>query len=80
MELVLQAGEHLFLNRTYNLLLPPHLLSTHFTPHSLPRQILGLWITSTLGATLLFFFLATVAFYTYFDRSLLGHPKFLKNQ
>ncbi|KAJ3308884.1 c-5 sterol desaturase [Boothiomyces sp. JEL0838] len=44
------------------------------------RQLLSLWLISIIGVTILYFVFSTLSFYTVFDRSILKHPKFLKNQ
>jgi hypothetical protein len=65
-ELVVEVGESLFLNKTY-LLLPPS-LQQHIPPNSLLRDSITLWIMAASGALILYFSVATLIYYTYFDR------------
>jgi hypothetical protein len=78
MELVVQAGESLFLDRSYLLL--PSTMQAYIPPQSLLRDSITLWIMSTAGALLLYFSVATLIYYTYFDRELMKHAKMLPNQ
>jgi len=78
MELVVDFGETLFLNKTYSLL--PDAVQGYLAPSSLLRDSLTLWLLSTAGGLMLYFSVATFCFYAYFDKSLLSHPKFLKHQ
>ncbi|KAJ3380989.1 Lathosterol oxidase [Lobulomyces angularis] len=78
MELVVEVGEKLFLNKVYAAF--PHILQPYFQPQSLLRDSLTLWLISSLGGIILYFSIATFCYYVYFDKSLINHPKFLKNQ
>jgi lathosterol oxidase len=78
MELIVDLGESLFLSRTYLLLPLP--LQAYLPLHSLLRDSITLWIMATTGALILYFSIATLIYYTYFDRDLMKHPKMLPNQ
>ena len=76
MDLVIQLGESIL---PYNSL--PTYITTHIIPpSSLLRDSLTLWLISTVGGILLYFTISIVAFYMYYDRKLLKHPKFLDGQ
>lgn len=68
-----------------------HVLSTAdsyiFTPYVYPaswpadgalRQILSLWVVTTLGAELIYLGFGALSFYYVFDHKLMKHPHFIK--
>lgn len=85
----MQAGEHIFLGQAYASL--PADLRVFVPPGSLLRDSITLWICCTIGGLILYFGVASLIFFTYFDRfvclaalscrrTLLQHPKILPNQ
>lgn len=79
MDTVLHLSETLFMSKVYSLL-PYPLFEMFSMKDSLQRQAMSLWIMATVGGLFLYFFFSISAFYTYFDRNLMNHPKIVKNQ
>ena len=78
MDIILQAADSLILNDIYHEF---SLVSgVVLLEDDLIRQCLSLWAIAALGATLLYFTLATASFYAFYDHENMKHPKFLKNQ
>ncbi|ORZ34921.1 hypothetical protein BCR44DRAFT_1461501 [Catenaria anguillulae PL171] len=88
MDLVLDYGDWLFLDKAYTLAagqLSPHLptgfAATHFLDRtSLFRQTFSLLVFNAIGAVILYLILATASYYLIFDHDQMRHPKFLPNQ
>ncbi|KAJ3303902.1 c-5 sterol desaturase [Kappamyces sp. JEL0829] len=85
MDLVLNAADFYVLDSFYakvSALIPAqaeavlHLASRT----SVARQCFSLWAIALLGATVLYFTLATLSYYLLFDHENMKHPKFLPNQ
>ena len=58
----------------------PYVYPASFQPIDWRRQLLSLFLILTIGAYVLYFTCATFSYFFIFDRSLMQHPKFLKNQ
>jgi lathosterol oxidase len=79
MEHVLSFCENLFLDSLYRKL--PEPISGFFSDQSsLQRQATSTFIIESLGGALLYLVFSTLVFFTWYDRNLLKHKKFLKNQ
>lgn len=74
MELVVEFGENLIFDKLYSNYLP------FLSKGSLLRDSITLWTLSTAGGLVLYFFVASAIFFTYFDKNLMKHPKYLPNQ
>ena len=72
MDLVLDAADHFVFT--------PYVYPTSFEPTDWRRQALSLNLITIIGAYVLYFTCATFSYVFFFDKSLVQHPKFLKNQ
>ena len=72
MDLVLDACD--------NFVLTPYVYPASFEPTDWRRQILSLYLITTIGGYVMYFTFSTFSYLFIFDRSLMQHPKFLKNQ
>jgi lathosterol oxidase len=79
MDLVLDLSEK-YLMKEFYAALPPTLFRYVAKPDFLLRQGLSLWALTTLGGLVLYFGLSYIAYELWFDKKLLKHPKFVKNQ
>jgi lathosterol oxidase len=46
----------------------------------IPRQLISISVITTIGIHLLYFLFATLSYYLIFDKRMMRHPRFLKNQ
>ena len=60
--------------------LTPYLYPASFDPSDWRRQLLSLILITTISAYVIYFTCSTFSYFFIFDRSLMQHPKFLKNQ
>jgi Delta7-sterol 5-desaturase len=78
MDLVLSACDHWFLDDLYQKF--PLQLQTFLDKDSIYRQSLSLWFISFVGVNILYFTLSSFSYHFLFDKTLMNHPKYLKNQ
>lgn len=58
----------------------PYVYPSHWAEDNIIRQYLSLMLIVTLGGYVLYLLPATLSYYFLFDRDLMKHPQFLKNQ
>lgn len=56
----------------------PYVYPTSWPEHDIVRQLISLYLIVVVGGYILYLSLATISFYTIFDRRLMKHPQFLK--
>jgi lathosterol oxidase len=78
MDIILQAADSLILNDIYHEF--SFVSGVVLLENDIIRQCVSLWAIAALGATVLYFTLATASFYILYDHENMKHPKFLKNQ
>ena len=61
-------------------ILTPYVYTANFEPTDWRRQALSLYVITVIGGYVMYFGFATFSYFFIFDRSLMQHPKFLKNQ
>jgi len=72
MDLVLDACDYFVLT--------PYVYPASFEPTDWRRQLLSLYLITTIGGYVMYFTFATFSYLFIFDRSLMQHPKYIKNQ
>ena len=72
MDLVLDACDHFFFT--------PYVYPAALEPDDWRRQLLSLYLVTTIGGIIMYLTMATFSYVFIFDKSLMQHPKFLKNQ
>lgn len=56
----------------------PYIYPASWPEHEATRQILSLWLVTTVGAELIYLGFGTLSFYCVFDHRLMKHPHFIK--
>lgn len=72
MDLVLDACDHYFFT--------PYVYPAGLESHDWRRQLLSLYLITTIGGYVMYTTMALFSYCFIFDKSLMQHPKFLKNQ
>ena len=72
MDLVLDFTDHYFFT--------PHVYPATWPADYLPRQFLSLFLITTIGGIALYLITAALSFHFVFDKRLMKHPQFLKDQ
>ena len=72
MDLVLDACDYF--------LFTPYVYPAGLEPNDWRRQALSLYLITTIGGVIMYITMASFSYLFIFDRSLMQHPKFLKNQ
>ena len=72
MDLVLDACDYFFFT--------PYVYPAELDPNDWRRQILSLYLITTIGGYIMYITMASFSYIFIFDRSLMQHPKFLKDQ
>lgn len=70
----------LVLNSADQYLLTPYVYPSWWKEDDVTRQLISLYVIVVLGGYFLYLSLATISYYTVFDRRLMKHPHFLKDQ
>src|SRR5438045_431712 len=92
-DIALNIADEYFFDDFYTRFFPPVSMNvtssfednTFFQHHSFPRdniyrQFLSLNIITNFFAYFFYFFFASLSYFFVFDKELMNHPKFLKNQ
>ncbi|XP_052246409.1 lathosterol oxidase-like isoform X2 [Dreissena polymorpha] len=79
-EITRNKGMDLVLNAADSYVLTPYVYPAWWRESDVSRQLISLYVISVLGGYVLYLFLATISFYTIFDRRLMKHPQFLDDQ
>lgn len=74
MDLVLHFADDYILDDLYRK------LPTYLPRETLLRQAISLWSISFFGVIVLYLSLSSLSYHFFFDKQLMKHPKFLKNQ
>ena len=72
MDLALDACDHFFFT--------PYVYPAALEPHDWRRQLLSLYLITSVGGIIMYMTMASFSYIFIFDKSLMQHPKFLKNQ
>lgn len=66
------------LNVADNYIFTPYVYPASWPEDRALRQMIGLWVVTTLGAQLLYLGFGAFSFYCVFDHNLMKHPLFLE--
>uniref|UniRef100_A0A672I832 Sterol-C5-desaturase n=1 Tax=Salarias fasciatus TaxID=181472 RepID=A0A672I832_SALFA len=58
----------------------PYVYPASWPEHWALRQIVSLWVVTTVGALLVYLGFGVLSFYLVFDHKLMKHPQFIQNQ
>lgn len=70
----------LVLNAADQYLLTPYVYPASWEEDDVVRQLISLFVIVNIGGYVMYLSLATISFYFIFDRRLMKHPQFLKDQ
>lgn len=66
------------LNIADNYIFTPYVYPASWPEDEALRQIISLWVVTTLGAELIYLGCGALSFYYVFDHKLMKHPHFIK--